>query len=82
MVRPIACIDFLEMPNGEPGVRLSATVKFMEMDVIEKCIYIAAAAQLCGASIDALCDDHPDIADEIRQRFVDISITPSPRGMN
>lgn len=82
MSEPIAMINMLEMPGGEPGVMFSATPEFLALGPVEKCLYIAAVLQLCGMAMSAICDDHPDVADEIIERFGRIDLEPASRKMN
>jgi hypothetical protein len=78
----IAVINMMEMPGGEPGVQFSASPEFLALGPVEKSMYIAAVLQLCGMAMSAICDDHPDVADEIMERFGSVDLELASRRMN
>jgi hypothetical protein len=82
MAEHIASINMLTMPTGEPGVQFAASPEFLALGPVEKCMYIAAVLQLCGMAMSAICDDHPDVADEIMERFGSVDLEPASRSVN
>jgi hypothetical protein len=78
MAEPVARIDMFRFHDGDPGVRLSADQSFMDLDPVDRCTLLAAVMHLCTMSISAICADHPDSEDEIRERVEGLSISVAP----
>lgn len=78
----VATIEVLKLSSGQPGVRLSASEEFMEVSPVDRAILIAAVIQVCGAAIEAICHDHPNDQDEIREKLSAVMIEPQTRHLN
>lgn len=74
----LARIDILRL-NSEtaPGVKLTALQEFMDLSPMQRVVMIGAVIHLCGAAIDAIINDNPDEAKEIREVLEHLSIEPS-----
>lgn len=71
----LARIDILRLKGGDvPGVKLTALEEFMDMPPVQKAVMISAVMQLCSAIIEAIMEDSPDDADEIREVLTCLSI--------
>ena len=78
----IARIDMMRFPNGEPGVKLAADERFMELEPIARCTYLMSVIHLCSMAISSICDDNPDDEDEIKSTLEALEIEPTPQRMN
>lgn len=78
----VATIEILRFQSGQPGVRLCASDEFMDVSPVDRAILIAAAIQVCGAAIEAICQDYPNDQDEIREKLSAVMIEPQSRHLN
>lgn len=81
-MREIANISMMILPNGEPGVKLSAGDDFLDVSPLARVTLLIAAVQLCGAAIVAICEDNPDDAIDIEEMMDCMSIIPSVQSVN
>jgi len=81
-VKEVASISMLILPNGEPGVRLSASPEFLGATAAQRATLLCAAIQLCGAAVAALYNDYPDEMDDITEVMENMAIAPSDQLVN
>jgi hypothetical protein len=81
-VKEVANIHLVLLPNGEPGVRFQGAPGFEEVPVMMRVALLIASIQLCGAAINAICEDNPDDVIDVEAMMNAISITPSPLSVN
>lgn len=74
----LARIDILRLGSDmAPGVKLTALQEFMDMTPLQRAVMIGAVIHLCGAAIDAIINDNPNDAGEIREVLDALIIEPS-----
>lgn len=81
-MREVANISMMILPNGDPGVKISAEPDFLDMSPLARVTLLIAAVHLCGAAIVAICEDNPDEAMDIEEMMDCMSIIPSANSVN
>ncbi len=78
----IATLEILQLALGQPGVRLCASDEFLDIPPPYRAVLLAAVIQVCEAAIEAICQDHPDDEDEIRETLSAVMVEPSTGRLN
>lgn len=81
-MKEVATIGLILLPNGEPGVRFNGTPEFGEGPTLLRIALLIAAIQLCGAAINAICEENPDDCPDVEAMMNAVSIIPSPMSVN
>jgi len=81
-MRQMASVDMLLNSKDEPGVKITASNDFMELEPIQRVSLLVAAVQLCGVAISAIITDNPDDELDIRELLESVEIRPLEHDLN
>lgn len=82
MIRSVGTIEFFDIEDSDPMVRLMVEDMFHDLSPIEQVRFLIAASQVAFAAASTIADQNPEYTDEIAEMMQSIELEPTNRQLN